>query len=87
MSKTPYYCPHIGTQLSPASKNLVIALNDACEAGGLYYINGESVEAPLLSLLVNEDQSFGYLIQNDIPRLLPGLAMSLKGLNTVKSVD
>lgn len=87
MSQILFYCPQIGTQLSPASANIVKALNDRREQQGLNYINGESVEGPVSSLLVNEDQSFGYLKHNDIPRLLPGLAMSLKGLNTVKSVD
>jgi uncharacterized protein YbaR (Trm112 family) len=38
-------------------------------------------------MLVSKNQSIAYNIRHGIPQLIPGLSISLEGLNTGNSVD
>jgi uncharacterized protein YbaR (Trm112 family) len=81
------YCPISKTALEPVSDTLLNAINSWVESGQVFKGNGELLQGKLADLLVNKNQDIAYVILQGIPQLIPGLSISLEGLNTGKSVD
>ncbi len=63
-------CPVTKTPLRYLEKSRLEKLNRAIEAGGVLYVRGQKVEAPLREALVTEDSKVIYPIVDDIPVLL-----------------
>lgn len=87
MSHQLLHCPISRTALMQASDDILTMINKQIEIENIITDNGTTIELPVESMLVTKDMSRGYLIRAEIPQLIPGLSISLMGLNTVKSVD
>ncbi len=87
MNPKSLYCPISKTKLQPGSENLLDALNLRAENKQLSNRNGELQRSRIKDILVNNNQDIVYIIRHGIPQLIPGLSISLEGLNTGKSVD
>ena len=81
------YCPISKTALEAASDNLLNAFNIWVESGQVFNRNGDLLDGKLSGMLVSNNQDIAYSIRHGIPQLIPGLSISLEGLNTGKSVD
>jgi len=81
------YCPITKTALAQSSDATLQTLNMVLQSEEIFTESGTLVQGPIAQLLVNENETMGYLIRHDISQLIPGLSISLQGLNTVKSVD
>jgi uncharacterized protein len=63
-------CPETHQRLSPATPELVEALNTKIRAGQLQNRSGQIVRDPLEGALVREDQRFAYPIRAQLPIML-----------------
>ena len=70
-------CPVSGSSLAIADEGMVAALNKQIEAGTLTNRLGQTVEQPLESGLVNEDESLLYAVRGEIMVLVADQAIEL----------
>ncbi|NQT63927.1 MAG: hypothetical protein HQ556_13285 [Candidatus Marinimicrobia bacterium] len=87
MNQHLLYCPISKTALKPASDTLLNTFNSWIESGQVFNANGDLLEGKFVDMLVDSSQDLAYNIRHGIPQLIPGLSISLEGLNTGKSVD
>jgi len=69
-------CPTSKVPLDLLGKADLALLNAQIEAGTLSYIDGESVAAAVSAALITKDRRSLYLIDDDIPVLLPERAIA-----------
>ncbi|MBC8376239.1 MAG: hypothetical protein H8E26_09340 [FCB group bacterium] len=81
------YCPISKTALKPASDTLIDAINNRVESGQVFNGNGDLQEVKFANMLVNNTQDIAYNIRHGIPQIIPGLSISLEGLNAGNSFD
>jgi uncharacterized protein YbaR (Trm112 family) len=74
-------CPITRKGLSPARKDLLAAVNAAIDAGKLQNHDGDVLNSALQEALVTDDGKTLYPIDDGIPVLLEGEAVSLDQLD------
>ena len=74
-------CPVSGSSLAIADAELVNSLNQRIEAGTLTNRLGQTIEQPLESGLVNEDQTLLFAVRGEIMVLVADQAIELQGLS------
>ncbi|MBT3253944.1 MAG: hypothetical protein HN995_08970 [Candidatus Marinimicrobia bacterium] len=87
MNQHLLHCPISKTALKPAGDSLINAINSWVEGGQIFNGNGDLLRGNYTAMLVSKNQSIAYNIRHGIPQLIPGLSISLEGLNTGNSVD
>ena len=63
-------CPKTRVELEILTAGQLTLINNAIAAGGLNYVNGEKVEAPLQEGLITKDKATIYRVDDDIPIML-----------------
>jgi len=74
-------CPVSRTPLVRLPADRLAKLNAAIERGGVKYVDGSAVEAPLQEGLVTEDMKVIYPVEDDIPILLQEKGIGTTQLN------
>ena len=87
MNQSTYYCPISKSPLFLVSESFCVEFNNQIQSGLISDKNGNQMTDLVESLLVDNSADIVYPIRNGIPQLLPGLAVSLEGLNLGKPVD
>ena len=85
--KQIFSCPRTGQVLEVAASDVLQQCQTLAAAGRLMFNSGSPVSGALTELLITADGKVAYVVEQGIPRLLPELAISLAGLNRVKSVE
>ncbi len=64
-------CPVSNTPLVTLTSGFVRKLNEKIASGEVQYVDGTLVEHPAESALITEDRKVVYLLEDEIPVLLP----------------
>ena len=71
-------CPVTHKGLSVANKDVLVRVNNAIESGDVANRDGQSVQAPFSEALLTDDGKLLYPVNDGIPVLLEGEAISLE---------
>ena len=80
-------CLHTDSSLRWADPRLLARINQAIADGTLMDLEGTRPNRRLEKVLVNEDDSFAYVVVNNIYRMVAGQAIRLSQLEQGKGVN
>ena len=75
-------CPVSHEPLRPLERKRLSALNQAIESGGVQFVDGSAVDAPLGEALISRDGRVVYGVDQGVPVLLPD-----RGIGTTQLED